>query len=198
MVISYKSLSGGRIQKTDIIKSTQSWTAPADVTSIEIILCGGGGGGGNYYSGTSGLDWQGAGGGGSVFYDKLSVTPGSSYTVTIGAGGAGNSVGGTSSFGALMTAVGGSNGSGSTPGAAAGLGGPGGFYDATGSPYNQRMSISNGTPGAFGYGGGGGSASTFGVNGSGLPNTGSGGRGAQYSGLSGGSGIAVIKYWSGL
>jgi len=190
-----------KTQKIDIIKSTQSWTAPADVSSVEVILCGGGGGGGNYTPGVSGFDYQGAGGGGSLFYEKLNVTPESSYTVTIGSGGAGNSVGGTSSFGALLTAVGGSNGSGFSPGAPAGLGGPGGFYEATGSPYNQRLTSANGSTGAFGFGGGGGSTATQGANGNGAANTGSGGKGTTASGGTGnpgGSGIAIIKYWSAL
>ncbi len=37
---------GSKTQKTEIIKSTQSWTAPAGVDKVEVILCGGGGAGG--------------------------------------------------------------------------------------------------------------------------------------------------------
>jgi len=115
--------SGGAAmtQKTVRITSTTSWTAPTGVTSVEVILCGGGGGG---QGGSSLANWGGGGGGGSVTYSVLTVVPATSYTITIGAGGAGGSgsggaygsgsTGGTSSFGALLSIAGGGPGGNNT------------------------------------------------------------------------------------
>lgn len=107
--------TGGKTLKTDIITSTQSWTAPAGVTTIELLLVGGGGGGGGTSTTTG--HGGGGGGGGGVIQDTLAVTPGTSYTVTIGAGGAAGSgasgpggTGSSSSFGSLRTCFGGLGG----------------------------------------------------------------------------------------
>jgi len=110
------STGGAAKSPTDvIITSTQSWTAPAGVSSIELFLVGGGGGG----AGAAGPGHTGgAGGGGGVLSTTLPVTPGSSYTVTIGAGGAvgtfsSSSPGGngnSSTFGSLATSYGGGGG----------------------------------------------------------------------------------------
>lgn len=186
-----------KTQTTVVIKSTQSWTAPVGVTSVEVILCGGGGGGGVNGSG-------GGGGGGSVFYDVLTVTPGTSYTITIGAGGASQTAGTASSFGALLTATGGATaGTSNFGGQGTGLGGGGGANDLGG-----RHTI--GAPGGYGYGGGGGANvggnwSSAGSNGGGggayraaaNANTGSGGSGVYNTPAgAGGSGICIIKYWA--
>jgi hypothetical protein len=89
MPIFNSSTSGGgasKIEHTVVITGTSAWLAPLDVTKAEVILCGGGGGGGGANTSS-----QSAGGGGSVAYNVLTVTPGTSYTVTIGAGGEGGS-----------------------------------------------------------------------------------------------------------
>lgn len=66
----------------DSFISTSTWTAPAGITSIQLLMVGGGGAGG---SGGQG----GGGGGGAVYYNaNVAVTPGTSYTITVGAGGA--------------------------------------------------------------------------------------------------------------
>jgi len=101
---------------TVFINSTQSWTAPAGVTVIDLLLVGGGGGGGASVGQSSGD--CGGGGGGAVVLSTVPVTPGTAYTVTIGAGGAGNTgafdgaKGGDSTFGSLRTALGGGGGQG--------------------------------------------------------------------------------------
>jgi len=105
---------------TVIINSTQSWSAPVGVSEIEVFLVGGGGGGGGAGPGEFGAQGHkgGGGGGGGVLTQTIAVTPGTSYTVTIGGGGAAgtnsmNSPGshGTSStFGSLLTSFGGSGG----------------------------------------------------------------------------------------
>lgn len=93
MPISFSSLGGGgggKFQKTELITATQSWTVPADVDQIEVWVFGGGGGGGGYSNVVSTYqNAGGGGGGGGCEYKILNVTPGSSHTITIGAGGAG-------------------------------------------------------------------------------------------------------------
>ena len=95
-----------------VFNSTGSctWTCPAGVTKVKLIVVGGGGGGsGDYQGGTLG----GYGGFGMGFY---TVTPGTAYAVTIGAGASGaggggtGGTGGSSSFGSLLTATGGTGG----------------------------------------------------------------------------------------
>lgn len=70
-----------------------SWTAPAGVTAIWITGCGGGGGGGGGEDGTDGFTrtkCSGSGGGGAILHTFfLTVTPNTTYTITIGQGGAG-------------------------------------------------------------------------------------------------------------
>jgi hypothetical protein len=193
---------GGKIQKTEIIKSTQSWTAPADVTFLDVVLCGGGGGGARGFNGGAG------GGGGSVDFAVLTVTPSTAYTITIGAGGAGQSSpgndgfnGSASSFGALLSVSGGGQGTNNTLGGGlgGGKGGSGGAYDLT----NRSNTMPTAGIGPYGEGGGArfdGLDSLFGPQ-SGLANYGIGGHAADSTsgaGSAGGSGVAVIKYWSAL
>ena len=84
----------GFAQTTQTFTSTGTWTCPAGVTTIQVEAWGaGGGGGGN----TSTSDGSGGGGGGA--YSKsttISVTPGTTYTVTVGTGGIGSTLNGTS------------------------------------------------------------------------------------------------------
>jgi len=62
-----------------------TWTAPAGVTSAQVILVGAGGGGGGGSQNVAG----GGGAGGQVIVRNLTVIPGTTYNVTIGAGGQG-------------------------------------------------------------------------------------------------------------
>lgn len=112
-----------------------TWTVPAGVTQIMVEVWGGGGGSGHYgcdnacgnntgngEHGGSG----GSGGAGSYGREILSVTPGTSYIVAVGAAGttpngsysacgtAGGN-GGTSSFGNLVIATGGQGGQAGRP-----------------------------------------------------------------------------------
>ena len=84
-----------------------TWTAPSGVNTVEVLAVaggGGGGGGGCSMGGTGSLGnttarpsgrGGGGGGGGEVVLRRLSVTPNTAYTVTIGAGGTGATVGST-------------------------------------------------------------------------------------------------------
>ena len=202
-------------QITKRITSTQSFTVPADVTSVNLILCGGGSGGS--------VDSIGGGGGGGSVYESsgLAVTAGASYTITIGAGGPSRPAntqatgrdGNPSSFGSLFIAetIYFSTNQRRTGKVGSGLGGSGGSRDSSGS-------IQDGLPGAFGLGGGGGNGSSSAeprsgaTNGGGVGslageaaqngviNTGGGGGGSvtAIASGSGGSGVCIIKYWSAL
>lgn len=116
----FPAAGGGVTQKVTDFTSTGTFTAPSNCYSVEVLLVGGGGGGGSARAvGADVRNSGGGGGGGTVRKAFLPVTPGTSYTVTIGAAGAGGagsgaagSVGGDSSFGSLLTALGGGSGSG--------------------------------------------------------------------------------------
>jgi hypothetical protein len=81
--------------------SSGTWTVPAGVTSVDVLVIAGGGGGGGDTGG-------GGGGGGFKHNSSYSVTPSANLSVTVGGGGAGGSTGGgggNSSF-ATLTAHG--------------------------------------------------------------------------------------------
>ena len=70
--------------------SPGTYTAPAITTAINLLVVGGGGGGGGGHPSYT----AGAGGsGGLIYLNNLSVTPGGTYSVTIGGGGEGGSAG---------------------------------------------------------------------------------------------------------
>ena len=153
---------------------TTSWTAPAGVTSVEYLVVAGGGGGGNGYDNAGG----GGGGAGMVLTGTLSVTPGNSYTITVGDGGVGganaraNNAGssGENSVFDSITSLGGGRGLGSRTGGVAGVAQVGDTTAPTGG---------SGSGGGFGGKGGGGvsgngsnnSGATGGAGGSGVSNS---------------------------
>ena len=97
--------------RSPVYTSSTTWVAPASVTSV-LILCIGGGGG-------CGTNFARNGAGGGFAYGIITVVPGTTYTVTIGAGGAQGALtgtaGGESWFGVdsgskLVSATGGGGG----------------------------------------------------------------------------------------
>ena len=177
-----------------------SWTAPAGVNFIELLVVAGGGGGG---VGGAAPTYNGAGGAGGLIYSAAyAVTPGNSYTVTVGAGG-GAGVNGSNSVFNDQTAVGGGYGGvngGASTGNGGGSGGGGSFQltnnegavsynGGQGTPW-QGSPGNSGPEGAYGGSGGGG------AGGSPLPadgNSGSlGGPGVYYD-ISG----TLIEYAKG-
>ncbi|MBU0690083.1 MAG: LamG domain-containing protein [Gammaproteobacteria bacterium] len=83
---------------TDTYTTTGTWTAPAGVTSVDVQVWGGGGGGG----GGEGDNSDGGGGGGGGAYSRttaITVVPGTTYTVTVGAAGTAGAMNGTGGTG---------------------------------------------------------------------------------------------------
>lgn len=111
---------GGGVLKTQEFTSTGTWVCPSNVYAVDVLVVSGGGGGGGSYAvdnvTTARTAVGGGGGGGAVVKKTLPVTPGTSYTITIGAGGAGGvgaanaAAGGTTSFGSLLSVSGGGAG----------------------------------------------------------------------------------------
>ncbi|EGK2796281.1 TPA: carbohydrate kinase [Escherichia coli] len=204
----------GRYSKTVVFSSSGSYTWPADVKRIDVILTAGGGGGGGCNAENANQTFSGAGGGagGTVFATIYATDndagPGT-YTVTIGSGGSGangpgsGNNGGHSSF-MTLTALGGQGGQwGGATNTAGGRGGSGsGGYkteqggDGSDGQEGQALLVGNG---ASSYWGGGGRAGQL----SGNPGvcSGSGGGGAydnSYSHTSGrgghgANGVLVIR-----
>ncbi|EKP9754374.1 carbohydrate kinase [Escherichia coli] len=204
----------GRYCKTVVFSSSGSYTWPADVKRIDVILTAAGGGGGGCNAENANQTFSGAGGGagGTVFATIYATDndagPGT-YTVTIGSGGSGangpgsGNNGGNSSF-MTLTALGGQGGQwGGATNTAGGRGGSGsGGYkteqggDGSDGQAGQVLLVGNG---ASSYWGGGGRAGQL----SGNPGvcSGSGGGGAydnSYSHTSGrgghgANGVLVIR-----
>lgn len=184
---------------------TYSWTVPQGVTQILISGCGGGGGGGGSGGGSS-SNRSGGGCGGGAGKAQLptlrSVTPGTTLSITVGAGGNGGSRGSSGSgnggsgsnggnttvtnmIGGTLTLQGGSGGGGSASS------GAGGVFSGSGYPIGQQGAT--GTDYYSGYGGDGGGG-PFGAAGHGAPAAGttSNGYDAEGNGCGGGGAGGVV------
>ncbi len=164
---------------------TNSWVAPAGVTSVSVVCIGAGASGNRSDQNSS----RGGGGGGLGWKNNISVTPGSSYTVVVGAKGDGypsvtgaGEAGGDSYFISTSTVAG--LGGGTT-------GGGGNYAGDGGGQGGDCLTNGNdggGGGGAGGYSGaggnGGGSSDRDGGDGAG----GGGGGGAGGGGAIGGGG----------
>lgn len=142
-----------------IVSGTYTWVAPSGITNVSAVAVGAGGGG------SGGLYAVGGGGGALTYKNNYSVTPGSGYTVIVGAGGAGGCAysgqghdGGYSSVFGMTAGNGGKGcaclgyGLGGTASGCYTAGYSGGFGRRTGSSGGGRGG------GAGGYAGNGGSA----------------------------------------
>jgi len=195
---------------------TFSWVAPAGVTKVSVVAVGGG----NSAKGAS--PYSGAGGG-LGYKNNITVVPGTSYAVVVGAGGPANTCtnGGDSYFNTIATVKGGGaylcvpnsigggytgdgGGSGGNNGGNRVAGGGAGGYSGNGG--NGACNYGNGASGNGGGGGGGGQgvglcyvqgASGGGVGILGQGSSGAGGTGstcATPTGGGGGSGGASGAY----
>lgn len=106
-------MAGGKGFISQLFSSNGSWTAPAGVTQV-ILIGSGGGQGGNVGYGSAGNLWPHGGKGVVPSMKVITVVPNTTYSITIGAGGAGGrtpanpssgtgALGGNSTFGALAT-----------------------------------------------------------------------------------------------
>ncbi len=195
---------------------TQQVTAPPGAASATARVFGGGGAG----SATNDIanPGGGAGGGGEYAEDTVPVTPGTAYTVVVGAGGAAapntGGAGLPSSFtgdgGAAVTAHGGLGGSQATGGAggtgstntvhfdggaggsynypSGGGGGSSAGYAAAGTPGSSGSSIAGGAGGYAPAGGGSGGTGGDLTAAFGGASPGGGGGGGSYSGYAAGDG----------
>lgn len=169
------ALSGSTAISTFTSTGTTSWVAPAGVTSVQYLVVGGGGGG-----------YWGGGGGGGFRTGTLSVTPGASYTVTVGAGGASQGLNGSDSVFSTITSIGGGAGPNAAGnGAVGGSGGGGGSSNGLGGAGTAGQGFAGGrgyTDGAtFTSGGGGGGSGGAGSDGGNGGPGGSGGPGTASS-----------------
>ena len=177
------------------------WTCPPGVEYVSVV-CIGGGGGGMYYNNSSSTytyAMSGGGGGALAWMNDIAVTPGTNYSVVVGAGGrqgaysAGSTAGGNSYFwsSSIINANGGDPGRYNQTLAAAGYtvnssygssrgGGNGGInFITSSSGYGPT-----GGGGAGGYSGQGGSGRDDGAS-SGDTGSGGGGGGGGASGWTG-------------
>jgi hypothetical protein len=161
--------------------STRGWIAydgfsvsPVGPYSVDyLVVAGGGGGAGGYASG--------GGGAGGFLTATTTFQPGISYTITVGAGGAGSPArtstwldgraasGANSAINTVATAIGGGGGAGNAGGAGSngGSGGGGGQAAAGGAGTAGQGNNGGSGGGSPNYGGGGGGGATgTGVNGS--------------------------------
>jgi hypothetical protein len=154
------------------IPTTSNSVGPVTSTYTATYLSIAGGGGGGYNS------FQGSGGGGAGGYlsNTTTITPGTVYTITVGAGGSSNAKGSnTSAF--SVTPLGGGAGAGNNAGIInGGSGGGSCVRDNSG----ENFGPGSGTAGQGNNGGTGG----------GYTGGGGGGAGAAGSGTSGGSGAS--------
>lgn len=171
--------------------ATTIWICPAGTTKVRVRAWGGGGSGGT----AAGTNSGGGGGGGGEFTEAIiSVTPGTSYTLTAGFA-VQNSTFGVTSGSVLLTAHGGANGTNAATGAvgtggAGGTGAPGmAFTGASGGAGVQYSgTASEGGQGGGAVQGGGGSfapSGTGSVNGNAGNAPGGGGSGGINGGASG-------------
>jgi hypothetical protein len=90
MGISVFPATGGTVPRTIDFTTSGTWVAPAGVYSAEVLVVGAGGGAGGVYCAlvTNAVGSAGAGGG-AVKKATIPITPGSTYTITVGAKGTG-------------------------------------------------------------------------------------------------------------
>lgn len=164
------------------IAGTYSWTAPAGVNFVSVLCIGGGGAG---FSGTGGFG-AGGGGGGLGYANNVAVTPGNSYTVTVGAAGVVTTAGtaGTNGGNSLFINTATCVGYGGTRGTNVAIGTGGSFF-----PSGGAGGSGGGTAGvAYSHGGGGGAggySGTGGIGGNGTSVSGNAGTGGAGGGGSG-------------
>ena len=176
VIVRYLDLGPSTVAISFTNTGTHYWTAPTGVTKVEALVVAGGGGGGND-------DGGGGGAGGLLYHTAYPVTPGTQYTITVGAGGAAWTNGSGSSFDNLSATGGGSGGGNSSRTAQTGGSGGGAYYlNGSGAAGTTGQGFAGGasqTGSPYACGGGGG-AGGVGIDGSGNVG-GNGGPGLCYA-----------------
>jgi hypothetical protein len=171
---------GGPGQQEYTTPGTYSWTVPDGITSVSVVCVGGGGSGGTH--GTGG------GGGGLGWKNNITVIPGQSYTVVVGAGGPG-------SYDGLSNGIAGEQSYFINPSTVRGAGGSGGLLRGPGvAPGYQIAGGAGGTYTGDGGGNGGAGGTCFGSDWSSFPLVSGGGGAGGYSGSGGGGGAGTYYY----
>lgn len=122
-----------KIDTYTLVDTDYTWTAPEGVEEVEVLVVAGGGGGGAHTSNDKG--GGGGGAGGLIYSTSYPVTPGKSYPIVVGAGGAGGTPG---------AAVAAPNGENSQFGSLIAIGGGGGGPGFGGGPYHGKSGGSGG------------------------------------------------------
>ena len=207
-------ISAGPAGAANIVTFTSSgqWTCPAGVTSVYVTMIGGGGNGGAgaglwISAGTSYWSSGGGGGSGAVLVGwKVTVSPGTVYTVTVGAATQASSISGV-----ISVNPGASGGNAGTGGGSAGGGGsaysiPLGYTalwnqagngGGGGSTTGYLGALGGGRGGStpyYAYDGGAGAGSSTGGAGTGYGAGGAGGAAGGYGGGAGYSGLVILLY----
>jgi hypothetical protein len=188
--------AGQLLRAPQVLTSGVSYTAPANCTRIYVEAVGGGGGGLATPATTSAAAGRGGGSGGYCA-KYFTVTPSTSYTYAIGAGGVSSGSGGNTTFtvgGTTITASGGVVGS-------AGGSATNGDLNVKGSPGGAPNQLDEGGEGGSSFFGGGARAST-GVGQAGESGSGGGGGqkgqtpiGPATSAAGGAGGAGLIRIW---
>lgn len=183
-----------------IFNSPGSFTVPDGVFKVQVEVWGGGGGGGA----GSGTSQSGGGGGGGGYATKLiNTTPGTVFTVTVGAAGTAGVIGaGAAGAGGTTTVTDGSTTVSATGGSGGFNGGSGALGGAPGNGSGGDEVITGGggftfqsasVAGAGGSAARGGAGSQMGNNGN-APGGGGGGGAPTNAGTIGGQGRAKFTY----
>ena len=166
-----KATGGSIFQDSDywyhVFTSSSTFTPSQNLTCDYLVVAGGGGGAGWYGGGggAGGLrSTAGVTGGGGSLESALSLSSGTGYTVTVGAGGASQTIGNNSVFGSI-TSTGGGRGGSYQSNSGGGNGGSGGGA-GSGNGSGVWLTAGTGTTGQ-GFNGGTGNSSNSGSPGGG-------------------------------
>jgi hypothetical protein len=186
----WASISGGYSGPNATVYASGSgtFTIPSGITRLKVTVIGGGGGGGNR------TDGGGGGGGGAAIKWLTSVTPGNTLAYSVGAGGAADNTGSTSSVSSgtqSITTISATGGTSSTGiGCGVGGAGSGGDLNISGNAGAYRgYNDGNSGGGSLYAGGGAGANNAGGGRQAGQPY--GGGGGAQNAGA---TGVIVFEY----
>ena len=188
-----EAVAEGTLQSIQVFTVGGTWTRPAGCVRVRVRLVGGGGGGS-----TPGADNSGGGAGAGGYSERLISTAvtGSSQTVTVGAGGAAEGVGGTTSFGSLLSATGGT-GATAQAGAPGGMGSGGDINIGGGGGEAAIGTSSTANAGSCGgssvLGGGGHGVRGIAAGNPGRAFGGGGGGGSEASGGAGAAGVVIVE-----